>query len=89
MTQFNVIFSDGFSQEIVASNLSLSAARKKVFKLAKGNADAASGDWQYSFETNSRSIYFHSDDRNGVKKILVGRLGDDSIEHSGYKWEIV
>lgn len=88
MTKYKVFQQEGKfgTQELVAENLSATAAQKLVFELATKEASYHNGDWQYSFESNSRSIYFHSNDRHGVKKELVGRKGDEKIELRGFSF---
>ena len=73
--------------QVVEDNLSYEKACKLVFENAKKEADLRSGDWQYYWETNTRSIYFHSyTDRFGSKRKLVGRLGDEEIQIGDYKY---
>jgi hypothetical protein len=66
--------------EVIGNNLTYTEARRLVFEKAKFEADLHNGDWQYSWETNSQNIYFHSDDRKGKRKVLVGSLWDESIQ---------
>lgn len=88
ITKYQVI-QISFGEEItVAQNLSKTSARNKAFEFAKKEADLYGGDWQYSFYTNGRSIYFNSNDRNGVKKELVARRGYDLCEVRDYKFEV-
>jgi hypothetical protein len=76
----------------VFENLTLAAAKKLLFREAKMLADSGEGSWQYSFETNNSTIYFHADNgvgRAGNGRNIVGRNGDTYISLSGYSFEVV
>lgn len=86
--KFQVVEISFGEENVISENLSYTAAKNLAFESAKKEADLYSGDWQYSFETNNSSIYFHSNDRHGVKKELVARRGYDECEVRDYKFVV-
>jgi len=85
---FSVVQTAYGEETIIGEKMSMTAAKNLAFESAKKEADLYSGDWQYSFETNGTSIYFHSNDRLGMKKELVARRGYDICEVRDYKFEV-
>jgi len=73
-----------FPIQTIECDLTEAEAKRKVFELAKREADFIEGDSEYSWETNATNIYFNSKD----KKTLVGKLWDESIQIQDRKYSI-